>query len=313
MHALMDISMETTMTHGMTFRPRLAAGIILALCMAGMSTSVAAETLLDLKLVSEQRSYSPKRPKGLTKEGAFSIPGPGLIRVTYCESNYLGLQIDPGYRTARVPGGTTEFAWPGRSVESSTDPSKPTLGKKFCRIGVSRVTEPVRNIGVTLVPLFKSAGPIPEGTQYGGELTITVEYKPGDGKSWSDAGSASAPPSKGKPGQLAKLYDNWNPVACQTTGTSKFRLSNATDMDRLVFWSDTKIAVRGFSGTLTGPGVSIHVNARRGSCQWNWCEEIVELNRPLPAGSYVFKADVNSICQNSGSGGNGFVHVFGRS
>ncbi|MFH0998692.1 MAG: hypothetical protein V1844_24850 [Pseudomonadota bacterium] len=110
---------------------------------------------------------------------------------------------------------------------------------------------------------------------------------------------------------IVTLFDNWNTGGCGTTNTARGRLSNKALVTQIVFWSDSSIAKGSINGTLQGPGISLPIITMRGSCQWSWCAEIVQLKKILPAGEYTFRANIGSLCQNAESGGIGYIRMEG--
>ena len=110
---------------------------------------------------------------------------------------------------------------------------------------------------------------------------------------------------------IVTLFDNWKSGGCGTTYTARGRLSNKALVTQIVFWSDSSIAKGSLNGTLQGPGVSLPIITRRGSCQWSWCAETVQLKKILPAGEYTFRANISSLCQNAKSGGIGYIRMEG--
>lgn len=110
------------------------------------------------------------------------------------------------------------------------------------------------------------------------------------------------------------LFDNWNTAACSTTNQVKFSIKEDALISRIVVWSDTRLGGGILSGTLSGPQGSMSISSTRGNCdpyQHQWCEQVFAISRSLSAGDYSIKLNTNSVCQNNGSRGNGFVRVFG--
>lgn len=129
------------------------------------------------------------------------------------------------------------------------------------------------------------------------------------GSSPQTASGAAAATTPCNPPQ--KASDNWNVATCGLTNRLAISISAPLKLSRLELWSDKGRAGSKLSGQLIGPNGSQTLQARRGNCQGNWCEEIVEINQVLPAGNYRFEASSDSLCQNAGSAGNAFVRVYG--
>ena len=112
------------------------------------------------------------------------------------------------------------------------------------------------------------------------------------------------------------LVDVWNSAACSLTGTATAALpKDAEQVTRIVTWyrwSDGQ--TRAPANLFDSEGASVASGMiERGDCDArakNWCEGAFELNKPLKAGEYYLQVAPPRICQNSGSGGQGFVRVF---
>ena len=128
-------------------------------------------------------------------------------------------------------------------------------------------------------------------------------------------GLAAANQTSGAGTPEITLFDNWNTAACNTTSQAQFSINKEAFVSRIVVWSDTRLGGGNLSGTLSGPQGSMSISSTRGNCdpyQGQWCEQIFAIARPLSAGNYSINLNTNSVCQNSGSRGNGFARVYGQ-
>ncbi|KUF10247.1 WSC domain-containing protein [Pseudoponticoccus marisrubri] len=113
------------------------------------------------------------------------------------------------------------------------------------------------------------------------------------------------------------VVDNWNRGACGMTGQAAFTLATGTEVSQLVTWYNWPAGQQSAPASFhDGRGATVLVGQiRRGACdihQPEWCEGVFDLGRSLPAGSYSLSVTPPRICQNAGSGGQGFLRVTGR-
>ncbi|WP_200377268.1 hypothetical protein [Thiocystis violacea] len=110
------------------------------------------------------------------------------------------------------------------------------------------------------------------------------------------------------------LIDTGNTAACGTTQTAMFNLQSAVRVSTINVWYDTRIGGRSLPFTLQGPGGQIYGEFQATSCdpyQSQWCEGQFIVNSTLQHGQYTVNTSIPAVCQNSGSGGNGFVKLKG--
>ena len=114
----------------------------------------------------------------------------------------------------------------------------------------------------------------------------------------------------------AEFANNWNTAACNFTDTAGLDVRRAIHLDRFALWIKWRANERSteyrvlFGGSDIGGGV-----VRRGDCdpyQSAWCIATDSPDVDLAPGPYKFRIDNKAICQNSGSGGAGFIRAWGR-
>jgi hypothetical protein len=118
------------------------------------------------------------------------------------------------------------------------------------------------------------------------------------------------------PAAAQPLLEIWNTAGCGLTGEATFTVDQPIRLDRIEVWynwraNETAVPYTTLldnkavsSGTLT-----------RADCdpfQRAWCIARDEPQTVLPAGAYTFRTQRAAICQNAGSGGHGFLRVFGE-
>ena len=124
----------------------------------------------------------------------------------------------------------------------------------------------------------------------------------------------------GTPGQTAAggpskdpLLDNWNSSGCGFTDTSSFTLNRDQRVRKLVIWYSWKPGEETVDYQLSGPGKTHVGRFSKGSChpyQTQWCRGEDTPGLGLAAGDYTIRVANKRLCQNAGSGGNGFAQVF---
>ena len=112
------------------------------------------------------------------------------------------------------------------------------------------------------------------------------------------------------------LFDNINQGACGFTDTAVFQLRADSQIDRLALWYNWSAGEQSLPYTLAMPGQTMRSGTMvRGGCdpyQGSWCLAEDHVNAQFPAGQYTIRAARARVCQNSGSGGRGFVQAYGR-
>lgn len=115
------------------------------------------------------------------------------------------------------------------------------------------------------------------------------------------------------PDREQKLLDNGNTAACGTTQIARFSLQQAVLINSISVWYNTNIGGRELKFTLSGP-VSLNGTMQAVSCdpyQSQWCVGEIKLGQKFMPGDYVITTEQDAVCQNTGSGGNGFVTLKG--
>jgi len=121
----------------------------------------------------------------------------------------------------------------------------------------------------------------------------------------SFAGAASA----------QQLADNWNTAACDVTDLASLSINRPTRLQRVdlwYHWPPNESSV-GYTVSRNG-GVVARGELSRAECdpyQAAWCVARVEPGADLEPGIYEFRTARAGICQNAGSGGQGFIKAFG--
>jgi hypothetical protein len=112
-----------------------------------------------------------------------------------------------------------------------------------------------------------------------------------------------------------KIFETWNPAACEVTDTAAFTIDSPVHLDRIEIWyrwaaGETSVDYTvAFNGKAIGVGTLV-----RGDCdpgQEAWCVAHAEPGAKLVPGSYTIKTERARICRNAASGGHGFIRAFG--
>ncbi|MFH1234487.1 MAG: hypothetical protein V1493_02640 [Candidatus Diapherotrites archaeon] len=118
------------------------------------------------------------------------------------------------------------------------------------------------------------------------------------------------------PVQDELLYSNSNIGGCSYTDTSTIVLEEDAHISKLRMWYYWNQGETTLSFTLKkGEEVVDQGNLERASCdpyQTSWCEANYYPDKDFTAGTYVLKAGIARLCQNSESQGNGMYMVFGK-
>jgi hypothetical protein len=111
----------------------------------------------------------------------------------------------------------------------------------------------------------------------------------------------------------SKILDNWNTGGCQLTDTARFTLSAATEITKIELWYNWQRNERAVPYQLVADGRLIQSGElTRGSCDPNqaaWCSASGSIRTTTNAGNHVVRVARGRVCQNAGSGGNGFIRV----
>ena len=113
------------------------------------------------------------------------------------------------------------------------------------------------------------------------------------------------------------LFERNNIAACSYTDTAPFALREAHTVTKLQTWYSWSSNEASLNYKLKQGDKVMHAGTLvRKDCdpyQRQWCQAVEEnLTLSLAAGEYQLVADNRKICQNAGSGGDGFIFVYGR-
>lgn len=139
--------------------------------------------------------------------------------------------------------------------------------------------------------------------------TSTTASTDRSGAQYTDGGSrAPLSPS-------TKIFDNFDQQACGLTDTSTFNLKGTTRIDKIDLWYRWPTGERQVSfSILSNNRIVASGTLHRAGCdayQTRWCMAETDINQQFKAGSYSIQLGEANVCQNGGSGGNGFVQIYG--
>lgn len=126
-----------------------------------------------------------------------------------------------------------------------------------------------------------------------------------------------APPAAPE-GDPQILYNNWNTGGCDLTATARFTLKDPSYLQRLETWIDwskasgNAIQAQLRSGSATTSGLSLTFT--RGQCHPSmpdWCYGTAQVGQTLPAGGVTITSSEGVLCENTGSGHNGYMKAIG--
>jgi hypothetical protein len=111
------------------------------------------------------------------------------------------------------------------------------------------------------------------------------------------------------------LFDNWNTEACGVTDVATLTIARAVRLQRVDIWYRWRANEATVGYTVSrGNGILASGELARTECdpyQANWCVARVELSADVDPGTYTFQTERAGICQNAGSGGQGFIRAYG--
>lgn len=111
-----------------------------------------------------------------------------------------------------------------------------------------------------------------------------------------------------------QFSNNWNTNACAFTDTAALEIGQALHLSRIELWynwqpNETSVGYTVmFNGQAVGTG-----NLSRASCdpyQQAWCVAQDNPDTDLLPGTYTFRTERPFVCQNSESGGRGFIRAY---
>lgn len=112
------------------------------------------------------------------------------------------------------------------------------------------------------------------------------------------------------------ISENWNTGACGVTDVATLVLDRPAHIRRVDLWFQWRAgdASVGYSVSLNGAPYA-EGDLARADCDPNqgaWCVARVEPDADFEAGVYQFRTARPGVCQNAGSGGRGFIRVYGE-
>ena len=112
-----------------------------------------------------------------------------------------------------------------------------------------------------------------------------------------------------------QLFDNWNTGGCGLTDTASLDLRARTHVTRVTLWYNWRAGENAVRYTVSSRGRQVGGGTlTRGDCdpyQSAWCEARDTPDADLDSGRYTFRLESGRVCQNDGSGGAGFIKVWG--
>ncbi|MCB1533530.1 MAG: hypothetical protein KDJ44_02095 [Rhodoblastus sp.] len=118
------------------------------------------------------------------------------------------------------------------------------------------------------------------------------------------------------PAAAQAISENWNTGACGVTDVAAVTLDRPAHVRRIDLWFQWRggeTSVR-YALSLNGAPFA-EGELARADCdpvQGAWCVARVEPDTDLEAGIYEFRTARPGVCQNAGSGGRGFIRVYGE-
>lgn len=117
------------------------------------------------------------------------------------------------------------------------------------------------------------------------------------------------------PAAAQVISQNWNGEACSLTDVATLALDRATNVRRIDLWFNWRGGETAVHYSVSHNGAPFaEGDLARAECDPNqaaWCVARVEPNAALEAGVYEFRTARPGVCQNAGSGGQGFIRAFG--
>jgi hypothetical protein len=112
-----------------------------------------------------------------------------------------------------------------------------------------------------------------------------------------------------------QISDNWNTDACGFTGHAGFKLRQPTRLTSIELWYHWGSRESEVDYTLFHEGEPVkRGRLMRASCdpyQEAWCGARANVGVELPPGVVEVRTARGKVCQNAGSGGEGFIKAFG--
>ncbi|MFI4949028.1 MAG: hypothetical protein ACHQC9_09530 [Alphaproteobacteria bacterium] len=112
-----------------------------------------------------------------------------------------------------------------------------------------------------------------------------------------------------------QIYNNWNTDACGFTDHASFILQVPTRLTSIELWYRWGSNESDVDYELFHNGVPVKTGRlMRADCdpyQESWCSARGNVGADLPPGQVVVRTARGKVCQNGGSGGQGFIHAYG--
>ena len=112
-----------------------------------------------------------------------------------------------------------------------------------------------------------------------------------------------------------RFYNNWNTAACGFTHNAGFNLRKSMHLTSIELWYHWGPRERDVRYELYQNDKFVkRGRLRRGNCdpyQQAWCEARDDIGIDLPRGFVEVRTERPNVCQNEGSNGEGFIHVYG--
>ncbi len=271
----------------------------------------------DLRQMEARTSFNFSADRDLTT----LIPGQ---RVTFSgavevSANALAAPITSAGARVSIDNGDYVFqanARPGQPARGSGQALIPDGGPgQFMVIHFSDYLGQLGAVNITIDARYEFvAGQAPSGSGPSGNSG-------GDGSGFNGPGPGGGPgagPGPGGPqpsGPAQTFSDNWNTGGCGTTDTAVLVVNQPTRLDRVEIWYHWSQGESQVGFTVEANGRSVGSGfLTRGACdpyQTAWCVAQGWGGRVLQPGRYRFRLNHPQICQNGGSGGQGFVRGVG--
>lgn len=163
---------------------KILCGVVLLA--VGIPEVLRGTELVNLTIRSNKREYSyPDNPPSPIREKAFSLPGPGRIRIYYHQSVYYRESVGGGASFYGMPGpryGSWSWDLGHKGISRTDNPVKPVDRKPFTRVDIVRVDAPVNGLIARLMPLTQGPLAVGKGIQYELYQQLIVDFIGGDGE-----------------------------------------------------------------------------------------------------------------------------------
>ena len=117
------------------------------------------------------------------------------------------------------------------------------------------------------------------------------------------------------PASAQELFNNWNTGTCNVTDVASFTVERPLRVQRIDIWFRWRAneTIVGYSASRDGEVIATG-DLSRAECdphQTAWCVARGEPGAEMEPGTYTFRTERAGICQNAGSGGQGFIRAYG--